>query len=54
MITAQQEADYYYNQAETSKVLGTRDPDYKIVAERFKCIADRWQKKADKEKNETK
>ena len=52
-MTAQQEADYYRSQAETSRVLGRRDPDYKIVADRFARQAKRWQDKADKEKKET-
>ena len=51
-MTSQQEADYYKSKAETSMALGRRDPDYKIVAERFARQSKRWQEKADKEEKE--
>ena len=45
MLTPQEEYEYYLSQAKTSEVLGLKDSDYKIVAERFHSIAERCKKK---------
>ena len=50
-MTALEEADYYANQAEISRELGKRDPDYLIVAERFESQAKYWREKVMKKYN---
>ena len=45
MLTPKEEHDYYIGQYKTSLALGRRDPDYLIVAERFKSTAELWKKK---------
>ena len=45
MLTPKEEYEYYMNMYEQSLILGKRDPEYMIVAQRFKLNAERWKKK---------
>ena len=50
MLTPKEEYDYYMSQYETSVVLAKRDPDYLIVAARFKQQAERFKREIDERK----